>query len=104
VDTEYDIRFASGDAAEGSDQLARHAPSNLRRAYERIRSAPEATDNPQRHHRLKGELGSATFKGETLARWQHEVTGGGRIWFLLDNTRRTVWITYAGTGHPSSTD
>lgn len=33
-----------------------------------------------------------------------EVTGGGRIWDLLDDADRTAWITYAGTGHPKATD
>ena len=33
-----------------------------------------------------------------------EVTGGGRIWYLLDPSRRIVWITEAGTGHPKTTD
>jgi hypothetical protein len=29
---------------------------------------------------------------------------GGRIWYLLDVERRTVWIVHAGTGHPKATD
>jgi phosphoglycolate phosphatase-like HAD superfamily hydrolase len=40
----------------------------------------------------------------TTAVWQYEVTGGGRIWYLIDDTRRTAWITYAGTGHPKAAD
>ncbi|MFI6445238.1 hypothetical protein [Kitasatospora sp. NPDC050543] len=43
-------------------------------------------------------------RGETLERWQYEVTGGGRIWYLPDDAGRTVWITYAGTGHTRATD
>ncbi|MGW6196243.1 hypothetical protein ACWF0M_08850 [Kribbella sp. NPDC055110] len=39
-----------------------------------------------------------------LEQWQYEVTGGGRIWYLVDVDQRTVWITYAGTGHPKATD
>ncbi len=33
-----------------------------------------------------------------------EVTGGGRIWYLLDTARDTCWITFAGTGHRRATD
>jgi len=39
-----------------------------------------------------------------LEQWQYEVTGGGRIWYLVDDATRTVWLTYAGTGHPKATD
>lgn len=42
--------------------------------------------------RLKGALGTATWKGSEYERWQYEVTGGGRIWFFIDDERRTVWI------------
>ncbi|MFE2035868.1 hypothetical protein ACFXBB_21940 [Streptomyces scopuliridis] len=44
------------------------------------------------------------FKGQTLERWQYEVTGSGRIWYLLDSDNQTAWVTYAGTGHPKATD
>lgn len=46
----------------------------------------------------------AEHGGNQLACWQIEVTGGGRIWYLLDPSRRIVWITEAGTGHPKTTD
>ncbi|MFD7447285.1 hypothetical protein [Streptomyces sp. NPDC059909] len=39
-----------------------------------------------------------------MERWQIEVTAGGRIWYLLDIERRTVWIDCASTGHPKATD
>jgi mRNA-degrading endonuclease RelE of RelBE toxin-antitoxin system len=32
------------------------------------------------------------------------VTGGSRIWYLVDSDQQTVWITYVGTGHPKATD
>ncbi len=31
-------------------------------------------------------------------------TGGGRIWYLIDESNRTAWVIYAGTGHPKATD
>ncbi|MEV0097322.1 hypothetical protein [Streptomyces sp. NPDC050738] len=42
-------------------------------------------------------------RGERLVRRQIEVTAGGRIWYLLDTERRTVWIDRATTGHPKET-
>ncbi|SNQ50998.1 conserved hypothetical protein [Frankia canadensis] len=104
ADGEYDIRFASNDAAGGWEHLARQAPRNLRHAYDAIRSSPRARDNPDRQHRLKGRLGSATFKGQSVEQWQYEVTAAGRIWYLIDDANRTAWVIHAGTGHPKATD
>jgi len=39
-----------------------------------------------------------------LEQWQYEVSGGGRIWYAIDDERGTLWITQAGTGHPRQTD
>jgi hypothetical protein len=104
VDDEYDLRFANSAAADGWEALGGQAPGNLRRAYDAIRANPRSTVIPERQHRLKGELASGTWKGASLERWQYEVTGGGRIWYLVEDERRTAWITYAGTGHPAETD
>ncbi|MEV6767693.1 hypothetical protein AB0N05_03575 [Nocardia sp. NPDC051030] len=103
VDTEFEIRFAATEAVTGWEQLAKQAPTNLRRAYDAIRADPRAGSNPERQHRLKGSLGAADWKGAVLERWQYEVTSGGRIWYLIDDDERTAWITYAGTGHPKAT-
>jgi mRNA-degrading endonuclease RelE of RelBE toxin-antitoxin system len=104
VGGEYEIRFANNEAADGWEQLARQASSNLRRAFDTIRQDPRARANPERQHRLKGALCSADWKGRMLERWQFEVTGSGRIWYLIDDENRTVWIVYAGAGHPKATD
>src|SRR5579859_282754 len=104
IGAEYDLRFASGHAAQGWEELSRHAGPNLRRAYDTIRANPRSRSSPERHHRLKGSLGTAVWKGEPLERWQYEVTGAGRIWCVIDDARQTAWITYAGAGHPKVTD
>ncbi len=104
VGEEYDIRFDNADSAKGWDELARTAPANLRRAFEAIRDTPRPTRSDERHHRLRGSLSTASRKGADLEQWQFEVTAGGRIWYLIEDTTRTVWITYAGTGHPKATD
>ena len=101
---EYDLRFASGEAADGWEELSRQAAGNLRRAFDAIRADPRARSSPERHHRLKGSLGTAAWKGQRLERWQYEVTGGGRIWYVIGDAKRIAWITYAGAGHPKATD
>ncbi len=104
VGGEYELRFASNQAAEGWEQLVRLAAGNLRRAFDPVRADPRSRSSPERHHRLKGSLGTADWKGEPMERWQYEVTAGGRIWYVIDDARRTAWITYAGTAHPKATD
>ena len=39
-----------------------------------------------------------------MEQWQFGVTAGGRIWYGIDDTTRTLWITQAGTAHPRQTD
>lgn len=104
VDTEFDLRFANSAAADGWEHLARQVPANLRRAYDAIRAAPRSHVSPDRQHRLKGSLATGAWKGQPHERWQYEVTGGGRVWYLIDDERRIAWITFAGTGHPRETD
>lgn len=103
-DGEWDVRFATADAAKGWDDLAAQAPANLRTAWQLMRTDPAPHARTGRHHRLKGELAHGTHSGTTMDRWQIEVTAGGRIWYLLDPGRRTVWIDQASTGHPKATD
>jgi hypothetical protein len=42
--------------------------------------------------------------GHDLEQWQFEVTGGGRIWYSIDDAARTVWMTDASVGHPKATE
>ena len=44
------------------------------------------------------------YAGRLLPQWQYEVTSGGRIWYLVDEERRTLVMTYAGLAHPKATD
>ena len=42
--------------------------------------------------------------GETLEQWQVEVTGGGRLWYCIDDARRRVILVLASTRHPKGTE
>ena len=53
---------------------------------------------------LREPLGVVKVAGSAIEQWQYEVTGGGRIWYAIDDDNRTLWITRAGTGHPKQTD
>jgi hypothetical protein len=57
-----------------------------------------------RQHRLRHDLASGVMKGRVLERWQIEVTGAGRVWYLVDGENATVWIDHAGPGHARATD
>ena len=53
---------------------------------------------------LRGDLAVRTIGGIELAQWQYEVTGGGRIWYCPDPTKKIVHLTHASCGHPKATD
>ena len=96
----WELRFFSTPAAKGWEELCRQVPGNTARVWAEIRVEPQPFPQSGRHHRLKGTLSTQ----DGLEQWQYEVTGGGRIWYLVDPEVRTVWITYAGTGRPRATD
>jgi hypothetical protein len=101
---EWEVRFLENDAAKGWDELCRQAPGNAFEAWKTMRENPSPPMDARRHHRLRDELATGTAKGKVLEHWQIEVTGGGRVWYLVDPDTRTVWIDHAGTGHPRATE
>ncbi|MEZ0108750.1 hypothetical protein ABH920_002751 [Catenulispora sp. EB89] len=104
VDDEWRIRYAETDTIKGWRELCSKAPQNTRKAYEAFRSNPRPTEPTKRHHQLRLELAFVISDGARMEHWQYEVTGGGRIWYYIDVANRTVWLDYAGLGHPKATD
>lgn len=100
----WELRFATGEAVKGWENLCRQAAANTLAAWHELRSRPDAPAPTPRHHRLKGSLATASHGAVAMEQWQFEVTGGGRLWYLVDTERRTLWIKAAGTGHPKATD
>lgn len=100
----YSVRFGSTDAAKGWEELCRTATSNAWDVWVVLSEHPTAVVNPNRQHLLKGELRRHTHDGVVFDQWQYEVTSSGRIWYVVDEERKTVWVTRAGTGHPKLTD
>lgn len=79
----------------------------LSRVYDLLVADPRSSSNPNRHHQLHGKLATRRYDGRTLECWQHEISGSGRAWFLIDDknpNRKTVWIIHVGEGHPAATD
>ncbi len=98
----WDFRFASSDAVKGWEQIGSAASANARVAWERITAEPRRVDT--RQNRLKGSLGTRAVNGTDMEQWQYEVTAGGRIWYCIDDDRRTVWMMDASVGHPKATE
>jgi len=98
----WDLRYATSDAIKGWEQVASAAPANARRAWDRLTSDPRHRDEGQ--HPLRGALGARSVAGVELEQWQYEVTSGGRLWYCIDDERRTVWLTDATPGHPKATE
>jgi hypothetical protein len=101
---DWDVRFKDSDAAKGWEELCRQAPGNTVEAWTTMRRNPAPPTDAPRHHRLYRGLATRVVKGRVLDHWQIEVTGAGRIWYLVDRETATIWIDYAGPGHPKATD
>jgi hypothetical protein len=101
---EFDLLFGTTEAAKGWVDLCAQAPGNAWDAWQTLRTRPAPAARTTRHHRLKGSLATGTYRGAALPQWQYEVTAGGRVWYLVDDERRRVYLMYAGTGHPKATD
>ena len=98
----WDIRYATSEAVTGWEKVCAAAAPNARVAWDRITSDPRQRDD--RQHPLKGALGTRVVNGKTMEQWQYEVTAGGRVWYCVDDERRTIWLTDAMPGHPKATE
>lgn len=101
---EWAIRFLDNKAAKGWEDLCAQVPGNTTQAWYLMRRSPAPSSWTSRHSPLFGDLSRGVVQGRSCPRWQIEVTGSGRIWYLVDEERRTVWIDYASPRHPKATD
>ena len=101
---EWDVRFLENEAAKGWEELCRQAPGNALAVWNTMRHRPTPPVASPRHQRLRWHLATGTVRGRALDRWQIEVTGAGRVWYLVDRDGRTVWVDHASPGHPRATD
>jgi hypothetical protein len=102
---EWEILCGTREARTGWPELERQAPGNVARAHEVLRTDPAPVVETERQHRLRGRrLGTGEYKGKTLPQWQYEVTGAGRIWYLVDAEDHRVIVMHAAPGHPKATE
>lgn len=101
---EWDLRFATSEAAKGWEALCQQSPANTAIAWHELRTRLSSPAPTNRHHQLKGQLSHGTHRGVEMEQWQYEVTGAGRIWYLVDTANRTLWLKHASPGHPKSTE
>jgi hypothetical protein len=101
---EWDLIFGTSEAAKGWSDLCQTAAANTLEAWRKMRTHPAPTVPTERQHQLKGSLSMGSYQGEVFNQWQIEVTGAGRVWYLVDERRRRVILKHAGTGHPKATD
>lgn len=52
----------------------------------------------------EGDLATHRHNGRDLEQWEYEVTSGGRVRYVIDDSKRTVWLIYASPRHPKDTD
>jgi hypothetical protein len=78
------VRYADTKAVRGWEERCRHAPGNTRDAFDAMRAEPRPKED-MRRHRLRGELAYRKYGDRELEQWQIEVTGSGRIWYLVDD-------------------
>jgi mRNA-degrading endonuclease RelE of RelBE toxin-antitoxin system len=98
----WEIRFWRDSVEKDWNKLVAAAENNVRATWDWLSEKPrERTD---RNHPLKGELGYWKQGKLQYDRWQHEVTGGARIWFLIDDDRRAIYIEQVHTSHPKKTE
>ena len=103
INDEWEVKCGETEAGKGWAELEKQAPGNTRKAWDDLRTNPRAATD-SRHHRLRANLASRLFEGRVLEQWQIEVTGAGRIWYLIDDVKHTVWVVRASCGHPKATE
>jgi mRNA-degrading endonuclease RelE of RelBE toxin-antitoxin system len=100
---EWDVRFGTSDAAKGWQELCTQFAAITREVFEQMRANPRPPRDTA-HYQLKGTLAYRSSNGRSLEQWQVKVSDGGRVWYLPDDEKRTVWVVYASPAHPKQTD
>jgi hypothetical protein len=103
VGDEWNVRSGTSEAAAGWETLCTHAAAKTREAYDLMRSNPRPPGDGT-HYQLKGSLATRSLAGKVLEQWQIKVSSSGRIWYLPDDEKRTVWVVLASAAHPKETE
>lgn len=101
---QWELRFASSEAAKGWEELCRTARSNTWETWVVLSENPMDPANPRRQHKLKGPLATREVGSRTLEQWQYEVTAASRVWYCPDPDKHVVWLMMATVAHPKRTE
>ncbi|MEV0306052.1 hypothetical protein [Nonomuraea fuscirosea] len=100
--TGWIVRAASAKAWKAWRELRSQVPGNCDRCWLDLTDDPRRVDD--RQHPLSGSLGTVKHDNRNLEQWQYEVTSGGRIWYAIDDTETTIWLTKVAAGHPKASE
>ena len=101
ADGQWELRYGTKESLSFRE-LERQYPGACTKAKERLRTRPTERSDVQK--RLRGSLGSRSFRGVEMEQWQYDISAGARLWYCVDPSRRTVWLTNAAAGHPKATE
>lgn len=96
---EYRIVFGTGTAEKSWRDLLAVQRSAVVDAWDFLTRTP--TDVLPKNHPLKGDLGTVTREGVSHTQWQHELSGGARLWFFVAG--QEVVLVQVHTRHPNQT-
>lgn len=96
---EFEIRFATRNAEKGWIDLLATTRNAVVEAWEYLTRTPLA--QTERNHPMRADLEFIERGGVQHLRWQHELPGGARIWFYVDEG--VVWLVDVHTRHPNQT-
>lgn len=96
---EYQICFATRQAQKGWTDLLATTRNAVVDAWDFLTRTPLASS--ESNHPMKGELATVTRDGRAHQRWQHELPGGARIWFYVEDG--VVHLVDVHTHHPNQT-
>lgn len=117
---EFEIVAADKGVTDEWNKWAKQEPNALASAYDQLATKP--TEFSSRQKKLEGKTyGTGTYDGKTYDRWQYEATGGGRIFYFVDDPtdggrkkverkgrgskpRKRVIIEAVHPGHPKETE
>jgi hypothetical protein len=100
---EWTIRHGDQACYDGWETFCNQAPGRIREAFEALTTDPRR--RTIRLEQLRGkELSTRIVRGVEMQQWQYEVTGGGRIWYCVDDANKTVILMRVSPGHPKETD
>lgn len=101
----WTVRPVSARAQKEWEQSRAAEPDLMSALRERLRLCPlDRSENPNRTHQLKPPLAEKVVGGKKLQQWQHELSGGGRVFYCPDRTDRIVWVTKVDLTHPKEAE